>query len=144
MGLNQAKMLHEATQKGLGGSWVLVQVQNASAGQQCAKRVIESLASTFLDSGFPIVSNRDGLQWGWDVQFRSKGLLHFASTSLELYRSFQHVFLIAPMETTQKEILASNPYAVIFPTMWDYGSPLVCKPVYVPSRYERVLANVGG
>lgn len=141
MGLNRARMLHEATQKALGGSWTISQVPNFDIGFQCARAVFDSVAFESLVYDKPREVNRGGR--GWDVTFRGGGLLHFTHNRPDL-RDFKYAFQLLSMNEIRAEVLAVNPDSVLFPILWSSVIPLVCEPVYVPSRYERVLARIGG
>ncbi len=141
MGLNRAQMLHEATQKALGGSWTIVQVPNFDIGSQCALTVFDAVALESLLHGKPREVNRDGR--GWDVIFVGGGLLHFTANRPDT-RDFRYAFRLLSLSEIRAEVLAVHPNATLFPILWSSVIPLVCEPVYVPSRYERVLASIGG
>lgn len=139
--MNQARALHEATQLALKGHKVLVSCP--CVDPEWAERLIGGLASTFLLYETPKKCVHEPNGPGWAVRFRNQGEVFFSPFYSEDDRYFEYLFTLRSVDEIRAEIVSKGIFPVNIPLEWNPAISLIREPVYVPSRYERVRANMG-
>lgn len=141
MFLNTARVLNEAMQLALKGSKVFVLCTHPNHGQGLAENLIEATASIYLLYDEPKECTHGSIG-GWAVRYRNNGEVFFSFWDPIGNDYFDHFFVFAPSEEIRAELVAKGDCPQVLPLFWTNDSSLVRQPVYVPNRYERVMANL--
>ena len=141
MFLNSARMLNEAMQLAIKGSKVVVSCESPLHGQELARKVITATASVFLLYDHPQYCTHAQTGVGWSVRYKNNnGEIFFSSAEPAESNYFEHFFVFANIWEVRAELAAKGEFQEP-PATWVRDTSLVREPVYVPSRYERIMAT---
>jgi len=143
--MNQARALHEATQLALKGRKVLVLCPGLDCGRELSDTLIESVAHVSLLYTEPKRCTHEPNGPGWAVRFRDQGEVFFTFGFSKEDRYFEYLFRLRSVDEIRAEIIAKGliPLPNRIPLEWHLATSLIREHVYVPSRYERIQANLG-
>lgn len=141
MGLNRPRVLHEAIQLALKGQKVIVSCPDLGTSQEMAKQLLEGVSDLWLLYDEPRSCTHEPSGPGWAARFRNQGEVFFSCFYSEDDRYFDTIFPLVPVEEIRAEIVAKGFLPLAIPLEWHLGSSLVREPVYVPSRYERIMSS---
>jgi hypothetical protein len=144
MGLNRARVLHEAIQLAIKGQKVIMSCPDLGTSEQMAKQLLEGVATNWLLYDEPKYCTHESSGPGWAARFRNQGEVFFSCFFSEDDRYFDTLFTLVPVEEIRAEIVAKGMFPIDIPLEWHSGTSLVRDPIYVPSRYERIMANCRG
>jgi len=135
-------MLHEAMQLALKGSKVFVSCKDNTHGHELAKNTITATASIFLLIEHPQFCNHSPFGIGWSVKYRNNnGEIFFSNSEPTKSDYFDNFFVFAPYwELVCAELEDKGKLQEPEPK-WVIDTSLVREPVYVPTRYERIMAR---
>ena len=139
--MNRARTLHEATQLALDGHKVLVSCPCVEP--ELAEALIEGTASTFLLYDTPKKCVHEPNGPGWAVRFRDHGEVFFSPFYSEEDRYFDYLFTLRSVDEVRAEIIAKGIFPTKIPIEWHPAVSLMREPLRIPSRYERIQANMG-
>jgi hypothetical protein len=139
--MNQARALHEATQLALKRHKVLVSCP--CVDPEWAERLIGGLASTFLLYNTPKKCTHEPIGPGWAVRFRNQGEVFFSPFYSHEDRYFDYLFTLRSVDEIRSDLVTKGLPPFPIPLEWNPVTSLVREHVYVPSRYERIQANLG-
>ena len=140
--LNTARMLHEAMQLAIKGSKVFVSCLSPVHGEELAKAVIEATAFSYLLYARPKFCTHDETKVGWSVRYKTdNGEIFFSDAEPAKSSYFSHLIVFAPNEEVRAEFVAKGDFIQALPITWVSDTSLVREPVYVPTRYERIMAS---
>lgn len=141
--MNQARALHEATQMALKGRKVLVSCPGLGFGRELSETLIESVAHTSLLYTEPKLCTHEPNGSGWAVRFRDQGEVFFSPFYSKGDRYFEYLFELRSVDEIRSELVTKGLPPFPVPIEWKPAISLIQEPVYVPSRYERIQANLG-
>lgn len=137
--MNQARALHEATQLALKGNKVLVSCP--CVDPELSERLIEGVSTSFLLYDSPIHCTSEPNGPGWAVRFRSGGEVFFSPFYSTEDHYFDYMLTLVSVDEIQSEMVAKGMPPSPVPLQWHPVISLVREPVYVPTRYERIMAR---
>lgn len=140
--MNQARALHEATQLALKGHKVLVLCPGLACGRELSDTLIESVAHVSLLYTEPKRCTHEPNGPGWAVRFRDQGEVFFTFGFSKEDRYFEYLFSLRSVDEIRKENLDKGLYLDNIPLEWHPVTSLIRELVHVPSRYERIQANL--
>jgi hypothetical protein len=140
--LNTARMLNEAIQSAIKGLKVLVSCTTVFQGQELAGRVIAATASVYLLYDQPQLCTHSPMGVGWSVRYLKGGEIFFCNAEPSQSDYFDLFLVFAPYAEVRAELVAKGQDPQLVPFTWVFDTSLVRKPVYVPTRYERILVNL--
>jgi hypothetical protein len=144
MGLNRAKVLHEAIQLAIKGQKVIVSCPDLDTSKQMAKQLLKGVASNWLLYDEPRYCTHEPSGPGWAARFRDQGEVFFSCFFSVDDRYFDSIFTLVPVEEIRAGFLDKGLFPIVIPLEWYPGTLLVQNPVYIPNRYERIMANFQG
>jgi hypothetical protein len=141
MGLNQPRVLHEAIQLALKGQKVIVSCPDLGTSEQMARQLLEGVATNWLLYDEPRYCTHEPSGPGWAARFRDQGEVFFSCFFSEKDRYFDAIFTLVPVDVIRAEIMDKGRFPIEIPLEWYPSISLVQAPVYVPNRYERIMAS---
>jgi hypothetical protein len=118
-----------------------VSCPDLDTSRQLAQQLLEGVSSIWLLYDKPQYCNHEPSGPGWAARFLNQGEVFFSCFFSEEDQYFDHIFTLVPVDEILAEIIHKGFYPCVIPLEWHRGSLLVHKPVYVPTRYERIMAN---
>jgi hypothetical protein len=138
--MNQARTLHEATQLALKGHKVFVLCPCISS--ELPDRLISGVSTYFLLYNTPKKCTHEPSGTGWAVRLRNQGEVFFSPFYSEEDRYFDYMFSLRSVDEIRSDLVAKGLTPFMVPLEWNPAISLIRGPVYIPSRYERIQANL--